>query len=119
MIIDENEIREKLTLTDDQLFEEVGLALSRGAILGDPRQKGAKFYARICNDLQGTRSNFCSNAKVKSCFEKNDDRIALVAAIIDVLTENNAHLGITGSLATVAVLILRTGVGELCKQHWS
>ena len=76
----EDEIRQKLEATEEELFTELGLALGRGAAAGDPKNRGASFFKNIHAQLQ---DSICKSESIRFMYEKHADTIFLVAAIAD------------------------------------
>jgi hypothetical protein len=109
------EIQSKTALSDDELYREVGLALGRGAAVGDPQGRGQSFLASIGNQLQ---DSICKSHLIRLMHEQQADTMFFVAAIADAVTSLLVTLAVPVSPVTVAVLLFRSGVGNLCHSLW-
>lgn len=110
------EIQDKTSLSDDALYREVGLALGRGAAVGDPEARGQSFLASIRNQLQ---DSVCKSHLIRLMHEQQADTIFLVAAIADVVTSLLVSLAVPVSPVTIAVLLFRSGIANLCHSVWN
>lgn len=107
---DVNEIEAALTYSRDELFEQLGA--SDDPMFATPearRERGQAFYRNL---LEGSRQAICANAEVKAYLGdgRHTLKVQAVAAIVDLL-------GGKGAVAC-AVLIVQTGLGEICRDEW-
>jgi hypothetical protein len=112
----ESNIRAALARSDDELYIELGERLGQGAFLKDPRIEALKLLAKVRNRASGV---ICSSDTVRRLHEQHADAAQLVAAILDGVTSALSLLTLNVSPFTVAVLLVRTGVGEICRAAWS
>ena len=109
------EIRAELERPEEDQLRELGLALGRGAVLGDPARRAKDMLGGLNDQL---RPLICDRPLVRLLYEEKADTVFLVAAIADSVSSLFLTLGISISLATFAVLVFRAGVGELCRPVW-
>src|SRR5437660_983325 len=94
-----DDIKAKLLLSDDDLLDEVGQSLGKGATFTDALKRGRQVFENLKRELRG---NVCSNGKVIACFKgSKEDSVQAVAAIIDAIAA--ALHGIPP--ATIAILL--------------
>lgn len=110
-----DQIEEKLGLTDDRLYEDIGVVAGRGAIVGDPKNKGRDLFDRLKKDLQDA---VCRRSSVRILYEKGADHVFLVAAIADAAISVIVKTGLPLPPVSLAVLFFRSGIGQLCSTHW-
>lgn len=109
-MVDLNEIRELFELDRDTLLERLGE--SDGATFATPedaRERGRGFFR---NALDKYRAAICGSAQIRE-YTENDDgslKAQAAAAIADLIGGLGA--------ATVAVLIVQSGVRQMCSEIW-
>lgn len=111
-----DEIRELLQKDDNELFVLIGEQLTGdqlGTLPLTPRQLAIRGKEWLSSNLTQIRPPLCSNQAVKAIRDKADS-VALVCAIIDVVAK---FCGVV-SPVTVAVIILRVGLGRVCADEW-
>ena len=77
------EIQAKMKQSDESLYEEIGLAAARGAIVGDLKNRGKLLFESLKEELQEA---VCTRSEVRTLYEKGADQVFLVAAMIDLTT---------------------------------
>ncbi|GAA2282505.1 hypothetical protein GCM10010430_80420 [Kitasatospora cystarginea] len=98
-----------MTLSDDDLLTELGLS-AHGSFPQDALNRGARILVRL---QEAARQAICGSEKIKK-ITQDDDKIALTGAIADLLA---SQFGVVPA-ATVAVLIVRSGVASYCSVPW-
>jgi hypothetical protein len=107
---DLNEIRELLDLDEDTLLERLGRADGASfATPEDARERGRDFFG---NALDKYRAKICGSKQIREYTEGDDGSLKAqaAAAIADLIGGLGA--------ATVAVLIVQSGVRSLCSGIW-
>lgn len=104
------EIRDLLELDQDTLLERLGR--SDGASFATPedaRDRGRSFFR---NALDKYHAAICANGQVRIYIESDNGslRAQAVAAIADLMGGHGA--------VTVAVLVVQSGVRDLCAKAW-
>jgi hypothetical protein len=112
----ESDLQRKLAQTDRALFEEMGLGLGRGAIVGDPEERGREFFREIEGRV---REAVCRSTSVRLLYEQKADTVFVVAAVTDSVASVLLALSVPISPATLAVLVFRAGISELCRAKWA
>lgn len=104
------EIQELLELERDALLERLGRSDDASfATPEDARDRGRSFFR---NALEKYRAAICANGQVRT-YAENDNgslKAQTVAAIADLMGGHGA--------VTVAVLIVQSGVRDLCAEAW-
>lgn len=110
-----DELESKLRCSDDELYEELGLAVARGAVVGDPQERGRRLLDGLRDKLEDA---VCMRASIRLLYEKRADQLFLLAAVFDAAVVVVSAASLPISPATVAVLVLRAGLAELCSKCW-
>ena len=110
-----DELESKLRCSDGELYEELGLAVARGAVVGDPQERGRRLLEGLRSQLQDA---VCKRASIRLLYEKRADQLFLLAAVVDAVVVVISAASLPMSPATVAVLVLRAGLAELCSTCW-
>ncbi|MGW8890075.1 hypothetical protein [Streptomyces sp. NPDC055749] len=108
--IERDEIERLMTLADDDLLKELGSA-AHGAFPQDALNRGTRVLARW---MDATRQALCQSAKIKKVTQ-DGDKVATAGAIADLLA---SQFGVVPA-ATVAVLIVRSGMTSYCAVYWA
>lgn len=107
-------IEESLGLSDDELYLEIGMAMSRKGILEKSRKElieDAKGWLKMKH--QSLQSSICGSSKIKALLDGPQDKqsdVETVAAVADLIA--GIMLGI--SPIWPAVLIVRRGLRTFC-----
>ena len=105
------EIESQLSLDTDLLLRMLGSSQSIGATPGTSRDG----KVILENAKRTLRDRICVNENVRKTHDLSaDSRVQLVAAILDCI----AGVVVGVSPITVAVLLVKEGVSNLCKDLW-
>lgn len=110
------EILSTLSLTEEEMFEKIGIEISSGQDAFPPEKQelirtGKRWWTHRKEHLL---NSVCSSDVIKSIFESGDE-LALVVAVLDLISGI-----VTGvSPATVAVLIVKLGLEKACESMWN
>ena len=106
------EIESQLSLDTDVLLIMLGSSHALGASPETPRDG----KAILKNAKKALRSQICSSENVRRAYASTENsKVLLVSAVIDCIA--GAVTGV--SPITVAVLLVKEGIDELCGELWS
>lgn len=119
MNIDGSEMSRLLSLSQDELLEEIGEELIRKRLRArlEPRktetamQRGQEWFEANIGHLERA---VCFEPAVRRMVENPSDNQVLVAALLDLIS--SIVVGV--SPVTVAVLLVKRGVHTLCRDSW-
>lgn len=108
-----NQIKIKLQLPQNVLFEELGKTATKGAYSEDLKRKGKDIFETLKGRLV---NEICTSSTVINAYKSinSNEVVPVVAALIDVLS--GYLVGI--SPVTFCVLIVKEGIPKLCKSYW-
>lgn len=110
------EILSTLSLTEEETFEKIGSEISSGQDAFPPDKQelirtGKRWWT---HNRERLLTSVCSSEVIKNISESGDE-LALVVAVLDLIS--GIMTGI--SPATVAVLIVKLGLGKVCESMWN
>lgn len=107
---DMSEIAALIDLTPDELILKLGSSDEAAfATPEDQKQRGRNFFR---NTFEKYRTAICSNGEVKKYMGNEDGalKVQAAAAIADLIGGHGA--------VTVAVLVVQSGIRDLCADGW-
>lgn len=106
------EIESQLSMDSELLLRMLGASHSLGATPGTIRDG----KAILENAKRSFKQQVCADPKVQSTYRASgNSKVLLAAAVLDCIA--GAVTGV--SPITVAVLLVKEGLGSLCKDTWS
>jgi hypothetical protein len=78
----------------------------------DPLRKGMRIYDALCAKL---RQDICTNDGIRILLEDRADELALAGALADLVAALSHHV----PTATVAALLIKTGLPAYCADYWA
>jgi hypothetical protein len=109
-------LNDLILLQEYELLEELGLELSlHQAIPRSPHELRTIAQLWLNNNINHFQSVLCSSKEIYSMVENNSDFKEIILAICDLLI--SLQYGV--SPLTVAVLIAKKGLRNLCKNNWT
>ncbi len=107
-----NEIQRLMNLSEDELYLDIGLAANPDLNFLDKERKYIEEVGRnwFKNNVNKIKRVICKEEVIDSL--SKDDKLMLISAIADLL----AGLYLEVSPVTVAVLVVKQGVNNLCEE---
>lgn len=107
-----SDIKKKMDLPKDALFELLASDISKGAIKTDLVRRGREIFRNLKAVLQ---ERICGSAEVWRAYsELQNDRALLVSALVDCVA--GAIWGVAPT--TFCVILVKVGLEAYCSKYW-
>lgn len=110
-----SEIQIKLPQSENELYIELSKSMGDGAILRNPVSQGKKIFNALIKKL---RLSICANEQARMLYCEQADATFLIASILDSITLIISKLSLPIAPITIAVLIYRVGLKNICEEQW-
>jgi len=111
MIYDEETIKVKLELSEDELLIEIGRSVYKSAIQPNYKFRGEEFISNITENF---RDDVCTDPRIQTILKDEDayEMVMIVSALIDCI--GGMLVGV--SPVTVCVMLAKRGLKSICKE---